>query len=592
MSQIDEVLAKTDIVELIGSYLPLKKAGRNFKALCPFHAEKTPSFIVSPERQIFKCFGCQIGGNALKFLMEYEKMDFGEALRFLAQRAGITLRDYRPGPQEAKRERLLQLNHLAAELYHFLLTEHRAGEPGRKYLAQRGIKKETIEEFNLGYAPLRRNLLEEFLVGKKGFSREELELSGLVFKNNKGQLGDRFFQRLIFPLTDQRGNVLGFSGRLISPREGTGKYINTPETPLYHKSQMLFGLAQAKEAIRQEKKVLVVEGEFDMISPYQAGIKNVVAIKGSALTEEQVKLLHRFSEEILLALDEDSAGDAATRRGIQVALNEGLNVLVVSLLGKYKDPDEAVRADLDFFKQRMAAAVPVFDFFIGSALKRFDINSAWGKKQVVEDLAPILSGVEDEVLLSSYVKQMASALKIDEEAIFAKIAKTNEMSSGNNFRKREDLALTEKKENRQEVLAHYFLALCFQTHREEALLTPGLEEWLDNPGYRRLIKALNQFMGKEKKFSSSGFSQKLAPELKEIFDEFYLTPLPEKLTDPSEQEKEINRVLDELKKLYLRKRLEKLTQELEIKEKAGEEKTLTVLEEKISQTLKELKMES
>ena len=243
MSQIDEVLAKTDIVELIGSYLPLKKAGRNFKALCPFHAEKTPSFIVSPERQIFKCFGCQIGGNALKFLMEYEKMDFGEALRFLAQRAGITLRDYRPGPQEAKRERLLQLNHLAAELYHFLLTEHRAGEPGRKYLAQRGIKKETIEEFNLGYAPLRRNLLEEFLVGKKGFSREELELSGLVFKNNKGQLGDRFFQRLMFPLTAQRGNVLGFSGRLIFPREGTGKYINTPETPLYHKSQMLFGLA-------------------------------------------------------------------------------------------------------------------------------------------------------------------------------------------------------------------------------------------------------------------------------------------------------------------------------------------------------------
>lgn len=588
MDQIDEVLAKTDIVELIGSYLPLKKAGRNFKALCPFHAEKTPSFIVSPERQIFKCFGCQIGGNALKFLMEYEKMDFGEALRFLAQRAGITLRAYQPGPQEAKRERLLQLNHLAAELYHFLLTKHRAGEPGRQYLAGRGIEKETIEEFNLGYAPLRRNLLEEFLVDKKGFSREELELSGLVFKNERGQLGDRFFQRLIFPLTDQRGNVLGFSGRLIFPREGTGKYINTPETLLYHKSQMLFGLAQAKEAIRQEKKVLVVEGEFDMISPYQAGIKNVVAIKGSALTEEQVKLLHRFSEEILLALDEDSAGDAATRRGIQVALNEGLNILVVSLLGKYKDPDEAVRADLDFFKKRMAVAVPVFDFFIASALKRFDINSAWGKKQVVEDLAPILSGVEDEVLLSSYVKQIASALKIDEEAIFAKIAKAGSVPSGSVFGKN-GLVSEEEKGDRREILARYLFSLCFQYHHEEALLTPGLEEWLDNPGYRRLIKALSQFMGKEKNFSSSGFSRKLAPELKEIFNEFYLTPLPEKLTDPSEQEKEINRVLDELKKLYLRKRLEKLTQEIEVKEKAGEEKTLTALEEKISQTLKELK---
>jgi len=530
-----------------------------------------------------------MGGNAIKFLMEYEKMDFGEALRFLAQKAGIILKSYRPGPEEAKRERLLQLNHLAAELYHFLLDKHRAGEPGRQYLTGRGIKKETIEEFNLGYASPHRQLLEEFLVKKKGFSREELELSGLVFKGRNGQLEDRFFKRLIFPLTDQRGNVLGFSGRLIFPEEGVGKYINTPETPLYHKSQMLFGLAQAKEAVRQEKKVLVVEGEFDMISPYQAGIKNVVAIKGSALTEEQVKLLHRFSEETLLALDEDSAGDAATRRGIQVALNEGLNVLVVSLLGKYKDPDEAVRADLDFFKQRMAAAVPVFDFYLASALKRFDINSAWGKKQVVEDLAPTLSGIEDEVLLSSYVKQIASALEIDEEAILAKITKTNEMSSGNNFRKREDLVLTEKKENRQEVLAHYLLALCFQHHCEEALLTPGLEEWLDNPGYRRLIAALEKFLAKEKNFSSSGFSQKLAPELKEIFDEFYLAPLPEKLTEPEEQEKEIKRVLGELRQLYLKRQLEKLTQELEAKEKAGEKEVLLGIEERINQTLKELK---
>ncbi|MBP8591057.1 DNA primase [Candidatus Shapirobacteria bacterium] len=589
MSQVDEVLAKTDIVELIGGYLPLKKAGRNFKALCPFHTEKTPSFIVSPERQIFKCFGCQTGGNAVKFLMEYEKMDFGEALRFLAKRAGITLKSYQPGPEEAKRERLLQLNHLTAELYHFLLLEHRAGEPGRQYLAGRGIKRETIEEFNLGYAPPHRQLLAEFLVKKKGFSREELELSGLVFKGRNGQLEDRFFERLMFPLTDQRGNVLGFSGRLIFPQEGAGKYINTPETLLYHKSQMLFGLAQAKEAIRREKKVLVVEGEFDMISPYQAGIKNVVAIKGSALTEEQVKLLHRFSEEALLALDEDSAGDAATRRGIQVALNEGLNVLVVSLSGKYKDPDEAVRADLNFFKQRMAAAVPVFDFYLASALKRFDINAAWGKKQAVEDLVPTLSGIEDEVLLSSYVKQIASALKIDEEAILAKIAKARKTSLEDNFRRRDEPVLIEKKESRQEVLARYLFALCFQTHQEEALLTPGLEEWLDNPGYRRFVAALEKFLAKEKKFSSFDFSQKLAPELKEIFDEFYLVPLPEKLDQPEEQEKEIRRVLNELRQLYLKKQLGKLTEELEAREKAGEKEALPNLEEKINQVLKELK---
>ncbi|MDD5482017.1 MAG: DNA primase, partial [Candidatus Shapirobacteria bacterium] len=238
MDQVEEVLSKVDIVELINERVPLKKAGRNFKANCPFHSEKTPSFVVSPERQIFKCFGCGQGGNAYKFLMDYEKMDFGEALRYLADRVGVKLKSYRPGPDEAKRRRLYEINHLAAETYHFLLTKHQAGKQARKYLSDRGIKKETIEEFMLGYAPNKYEFISQFLVRKKDFSLEEAEASGLVFKNDRGSLTDRFRGRIMFPLTDNRGNIVGFSGRIITPQENTGKYINTPETVIYHKSQL------------------------------------------------------------------------------------------------------------------------------------------------------------------------------------------------------------------------------------------------------------------------------------------------------------------------------------------------------------------
>jgi len=239
MDQIEEVLTKTDIVELIGEYVHLKRAGRNFKALCPFHSEKTPSFIVSPERQIFKCFGCSLGGNAINFLMEYEKMEFGEALRFLAKRAGVTLRSYRPGPDEAIKQRLYQINHLTSELFHFLLTEHQVGKKALEYLFNRGIQKETIEEFKIGYAPDKRDFLEQFIVQKKDFLGGELEASGLVFKTEANQLIDRFRDRIMFPLLDHRGNIVGFSGRLLRPRKDVGKYINTPETLIYHKSQLL-----------------------------------------------------------------------------------------------------------------------------------------------------------------------------------------------------------------------------------------------------------------------------------------------------------------------------------------------------------------
>jgi DNA primase len=590
MDQVEEVLSKVDIVELINERVPLKKAGRNFKANCPFHSEKTPSFIVSPERQIFKCFGCGQGGNAYKFLMEYEKMDFGEALRYLANRVGVKLKSYRPGPDESRRRRLYEINHLAAETYHFLLTKHQAGKQARQYLADRGIKKETIEEFMLGYAPRKYEFISQFLVAKKGFSPEEVEASGLVFKNDRGNLTDRFRGRIMFPLTDNRGNIVGFSGRIITPQENTGKYINTPETTIYHKSQLLFGFNQAKEALRKTKQAVVVEGEFDMISPYQAGVKNIVAIKGSALTEEQIRFLSRYAEELILALDADSAGDAAARRGIQSAVNEGLNVRVVSLGDKFKDPDEAARVDPEFFQKQIKKAQSIFDFYIASALKRFDVSTAWGKKKIADEVAPILSGINDEVLQSHYAQNLANKLEIDTQVIWEKIQKSGSVLVAQ--KDNQQAFRQEEKKDRRQVLSDYLFALCFQENRHQELVDSSLKELVGSPGLVRVIEALEEYLSAHNdQFDSQEFVKKLPEELVAIFDSFFVYPLPEKLADPQAQDKEIAQIKKGLELISLETARKKLSGQIRQAEEAGKEAQIKKLSgqiDKIDQEIKQL----
>jgi DNA primase len=591
MDQVEEVLSKVDIVELINERVPLKKAGRNFKANCPFHSEKTPSFIVSPERQIFKCFGCGQGGNAYKFLMEYEKMDFGEALRYLADRVGVKLKSYRPGPDESRRRRLYEINHLAAETYHFLLTKHKVGQKARQYLVDRGIKKETIEEFRLGYAPDEYEFIGKFLVGKKDFSSEEVEASGLVFKNDRGNLTDRFRGRIMFPLYDNRDNIVGFSGRIITSQENTGKYINTPETNVYHKSQLLFGFNQAKEALRKTKQAIVVEGEFDMISPYQAGVKNIVAIKGSALTEGQIKLLDRYVEELVLALDADSAGDAAARRGIQLAVNEGLNVRVVSLGDKYKDPDEAAQSNSEFFKKQIKKAQSIFDFYIASALKRFDIATAWGKKKVVDEIAPILSDIDDEVLQSHYIQDLATRLKVDSEAVWEKIQKSASALAAEKDN-RQSFHQEEKKDRRQ-ILSDYLFSLCFQENRQQELIDDEFKEFVANPGLVRIIEALEEYLSadEEDDFDSQKFAKKLPEELVTIFNNFFVYPLPEKLADPQAQTKEIAQIKKELELIFLGEKRKELSVKIRQAEEADKEEKVKELSsqiDKIDQKLKDL----
>ncbi len=557
MDQIEEVRNKTDIVQLISEAVSLKKAGRNFRGLCPFHDEKTPSFMVSPERQMWKCFGCGKGGDVFKFVMERERLEFGEALRLLADRAGIELKQYRPNPQEKLKEKLLEINHLASEYYHYLLTEHKSGKEALDYLLKRGVTKSSIATFKLGFAPSAWGSLERYLVGKKKYSNEDMEAAGLGIKGQKGYY-DRFRGRVIFPLFDVRGRVVGFSGRVLDPDAKEAKYVNSPETMLYHKSDILYGMETTKEAIKKANKAVVVEGELDMISSYQAGVTNVVAIKGSALTESQLDLLKRFCDNLILSLDMDTAGDAANRRGIELAENKGLNVRVIRLqFGK--DPDECARHSAKMWHDSVKAAVPVYDFYIESSVRRFGTDTPEGKRQISDELSPILAKISNSVILSHYLKKLAQILGVSEEAVSEEVTKGQRL--GERVKSVKPAAAPPLPESRQERFEQYLLSLVLPLG-ESALepLTRLEPAWLDNSASAQAVMKLKAWLKGNKKPDINKFVATLPEELVAAVDQAYLTDLKDLNDDEQALTDEAIKTVYELKQMAVKAKLNQLSE--------------------------------
>jgi len=409
---IEEIKRKIDIVDFIGNFVALKKSGRNFKALCPFHQEKTPSFIVSPERQIWHCFGaCQEGGDVIKFLMKWENITFYEALKELADKLGIKLKkiDFEDRVWK-KKEKLFTINSLAAEFYHYLLTKHKIGEKALDYLKRRKINPKMVDVFTLGYSPSSWDSLLKFLK-RKGYAEEEGYEAGLLVKSERGGFYDRFRQRLMFALKDPRGNILGFSGRIFA-EEGEAKYVNTPETPIYHKREALFGINLAKEAIKKHNQAILVEGEFDMISCFQEGINNVVAIKGSAVTREQLMLLKRYTNRLILSLDADLAGEETTKRAIADAENLDFDISVITF-DFAKDPDEAIKKDPQKFKKIIQKPMPIYDFIIDFSLKKNQGKDAFSKKNIGDEVVPFIAEIKNPIVKSYYVKKLANVLEVE-----------------------------------------------------------------------------------------------------------------------------------------------------------------------------------
>lgn len=574
MDEIEEIKKKIDIVEFINQHVSLKKTGRNFKALCPFHQEKTPSFIVSPERQIWHCFGsCGEGGDIFTFLMKRENIEFFEALKILAKKAGVRLKDsgkWSTGKAQEK-EKIYEINHLTSEFYQFLLTCHKVGKKALDYLASRGIKKESIEKFSLGYAPASWRSLLPFLK-KKGYSEEELERAGLVIKQ-PSRYYDRFRGRIIFPLKDHRGNIVGFSGRTLDPEVREAKYINTPETLTYHKGDLLYGLDMAKGAIREADEVIVTEGEFDVISSHQVGIKNIVAIKGSALTENHARLLKRFTENTTLALDSDLAGDAAARRGIETADREGLFVKVIEL-PKGDDPDSLIQKGADLWQKIVKKSIPVYDFFLNSAFARLKGESSQEKKKISQELLPIWAKISDPIVQAHYVKILGKKLEISEESIVTALTKFEKKEGV----KKEETLLLGKERSREEMLEEYFLALLLKLENIDNFLKIFFEEkgldGFQNPPIKKILKKLKEFLDKEKKFEIAFFAGQLPKELLPALDKAYLQNIEENLKEEKERSREIGKVFKEIKRLFLRRKLKELATKIKEKKVKEEFKTL------------------
>lgn len=433
---LERVRDATDLVELIGSYVALRKAGKNFKGLCPFHQEKTPSFIVFPETQTFHCFGCGAGGDAIGFLMRVENLSFREALERLAERAGITLTPSRPrdADLDARLLRLAELNALAAAWFSHVLWNTAHGEPGRRLLDQRGVDRDTAERFQLGFAPESWDALLGHLV-RQGATPDELVEAGLAGRSDDGSLYDRFRSRLMFPIRDRDGRVIGFGARALG--DAQPKYLNTPQTPLFDKGASLYAIDLALEHIRRTREVIVVEGYMDAIAAHQFGYPNVVASMGTALTERQVRLVRRTVDRIVLALDADAAGQAATLRGLDV-LRESLAEperpapdpqqlvrfertlrvdLRIARLPEGKDPDELIRRNRAAWEQAIGQPVPLLDFYLDALIGPAPPADPREKSRLLQQLGPVLYEIGDRVVQEHYIREVARRLQVREEIV-------------------------------------------------------------------------------------------------------------------------------------------------------------------------------
>ena len=599
MDQIEEVRQKTDIVKLISEHIPLKKAGRNFKALCPFHSEDTASFSVSPERQIWKCFGCGKAGSVYNFLMEYEGMEFGEALRFLANRAGVKLQAYKPSAHQQEKEELFALNHLSTEFYHYLLTKHKIGKPARDYLRKRAISQYSIKKFNLGFAPDLWDGLIKFLVGKKKKDPKVLEKAGLIIKSDRvrhdgSSYYDRFRNRIIFPLSDHRGNIIGFSGRTLDPAAKGAKYINSPETLIYHKSDVFYGLNITREDVKKQNETILVEGEFDLISSYQAGVKNVVAIKGSALTENQVNLIKRFCDRISFALDTDLAGDAAAIRGIAVADKAGLDIGVI-VIPEGKDPDDFSRADPKGWQQLVKKPTPVFDFYIQSAFRRFGGKTSEEKRKISRELIPLLGAIDDPVMHADYLKKLASRLGVEEVTInqaavkyLGQETKAPPVVSG----QPKPTAITKK--TAVKIQEEYLVALLLQADRFKDFAKRDFLALFSDQLIQKIIKNIQKLAGKHKKLTSDIICKDLPAELRERFDLFFLIDLGNIIDNTSKLDREIEKIKEALSNQAIRAKIGKLKLEIKSIEGKGklsskDYKNLSKLNSQFAALSKELK---
>jgi DNA primase len=527
---IDRIRDTIDIVDVVGSVVTLKKMGKYFKAPCPFHQEKTPSFVVSPERQRWHCFGaCHEGGDIFSFVMKYHNLTFPEAILELGKQAGIPPAELSStisttDTDTLNKKSILEINELAAKYYHYVLTQTSAGAIAQEYLTNRQIKDGIRDAFMLGYAPESWDNLVQFL-RKKKFSDSSLMASGLFVEGQRG-LYDRFRGRLMFPIYNAQNDIIGFSGRLIKPT-GDGveaaKYVNTPETLVYHKRESLYGIQKAKDAIRKLGMVIAVEGEFDMITPYSHGIENIVAIKGSAFTDEQLKILRRYCQKLVFALDADAAGVDALKKTAISAEKYEFEMYVCRIPGG-KDPDEAVRHDYPAFKRALDEVVTIYDYIIDLQSQSLNLADPFSKNTFAETVIPYIEPIQNPIVKQHYIKKIAQIMDVGIESVNSVIQSIRRKRKSPRKSADEPTDTPVVSGSRRELLQRFILASIVTADDTQSLLAITSKYLLPadftQAAYVRLYEFLVGYIQRSPPYAIKEVD--IPAHLKEVYHEAYL----------------------------------------------------------------------
>ncbi len=568
-SPIQDIKNRLDIVEVVREYVNLEKAGANFRALCPFHSEKTPSFFVNSSRQIWRCFGqCNEGGDMFQFVMKIEGVEFGDALRILAKKAGVELKKQSP-EMETKRKRLFDICEVTTLFFENQLHRSKKGEAAKKYLLERGITEESIKEWRLGYAPTAKDGLSNFLIGE-GYKKEEIIEAGVSV--GKGErIYDRFRGRIIFPIFNLSGHPVGFGGRVLLKEDERAKYINTPATLLYDKSGIMYGIYQGKVDIRKEGYAVVAEGYTDVILCHQAGFKNVISASGTALTPKMLDILGRYTKKVLTAFDMDEAGGSATKKGIDIALEKEFDIRVI-IMPEKEDPADIVSRNPKEWRRYIQEAKPVINFYFKNILSKYDISDPHGKREAAREILPEIKKIRNSIERSHFVSELAQILGVTEESVFEELEKVREKKEEN---KGPDAGSGEKKnfqKTRRELLEERAVALCIRNE--------GLSDSLEKDEVSLFKKEIGKIFSYLKKEEKS-----LSEKEKDLLD--YLSLLP-CTGDEVKPEKELQTCLKEIKKEDIKKKLRKTEEMIREAEREGDEKREEELIKKFRDYSKEL----
>lgn len=580
-SNVEQIKSRLSITDLVSSYIKIYKAGANFKAVCPFHNEKTPSFFISPARESWHCFGCNRGGDIFSFVMEIEGVDFIEALKILALRAGVELKNENPQNKNEK-ERLLKIIESSVSFYQ---SELRKNNEAYSYLKERGLNDDSIRNFRIGFAKKEWRGLYDILKSK-GFSDTEMEKAGMVIKSPKG-FYDRFRSRIMFPIFNQAGQPVGFSGRIFGDesQQAMGKYINSPQTLLYDKSKILYGFDRAKNAIRQTNTCVLVEGQMDLIMSHQTTIANAVAVSGTALSEEHLKIIKRLADNIILSFDADEAGLAASERAVGMALSIGFDVKIAAIRGEAKDPADMIKKDPELWEESVASAKPFITFYLDTIISKFkDIKDA--RKEVEKKIIPLLAKIKSEIERSHFVLETAKAVRLQEEPIWLelkKLSKNTVKSTGmRNLSTDSGISNENQKKNiksRRDSIEERLLGLIlWQRKKKDDILKEKIDE--------TTRKCLEIFRSEAKTLLEAK-EQELDENTKKTYNKLiFETELS--YGNSEKLDKEISILLSELEKEDLKGRLEELADKIRQFEISGDQENLASSLKEFQELIKHL----